>query len=37
VTAQSPTRFSGKSDQGYFAVTLTGNEVLSEEGFEQPF
>lgn len=29
-------RFSGKSEDGYFEVTRTGNKVLSEEGFERP-
>lgn len=31
-----PDRFAGKSDDGYFSVTRTGNTVLSREGFEQP-
>jgi hypothetical protein len=37
VTGQSLDRFSGKSEDGYFAVTRDGSKVLSEEGFEQPF
>jgi hypothetical protein len=36
VTGQTPQRFSGKSEDGYFAVTRQGTKVLSEEGFEQP-
>ena len=36
MTAESATRFSGKSEDGYFAVTLDGNTVLSKEGFERP-
>lgn len=36
VTTQSAGRFSGKSEDGYFAVTRQGNKVLSEEGFDQP-
>ena len=36
VTAESPDRFSGKSEDGYFAVTRAGNTVLSKEGFERP-
>jgi hypothetical protein len=36
VTAENGDRFSGKSEDGYFAVTRDGNIVLSKEGFEQP-
>jgi len=36
VTAESPDRFSGKSEDGYFTVTRDGKTVLSKEGFEQP-
>jgi hypothetical protein len=36
VTVESADRFSGKSEDGYFAVTRAGNTVLSKEGFEQP-
>jgi hypothetical protein len=36
VTVDSDDRFAGKSEDGYFAVTRTGNTVLSKEGFEQP-
>ncbi len=36
VTTEDATRFSGKSEDGYFAVTLDGNTVLSKEGFERP-
>ncbi|HEY3827525.1 MAG TPA: hypothetical protein VGL82_23390 [Bryobacteraceae bacterium] len=36
VSAESPDRFSGKSEDGYFAVTRDGKTVLSKEGFEQP-
>jgi hypothetical protein len=36
VTAESPDRFSGKSEDGYFAVTRDGTTVLSKEGFERP-
>jgi len=37
VTGQSTDRFSGKSEDGYFAVTRDGRTVLSKEGFERPF
>jgi hypothetical protein len=37
VTGQSPTAFTGKSEDGYFSVRREGTKVLSEEGFEQPF
>jgi hypothetical protein len=36
VTAENPALFSGKSEDGYFAVTRDGTTVLSKEGFEQP-
>ncbi len=36
VSEQSADRFAGKSEEGYFLVTRTGNQVLSEEGFAQP-
>jgi hypothetical protein len=36
VTGQEKDRFSGKSEDGYFAVTRDGNTVLSKEGFEHP-
>lgn len=36
VSGENANRFSGKSEDGYFAVTLTGNIVLSKEGFEHP-
>ncbi len=36
VTGQTPLRFSGKSEDGYFAVTRQGTKILSEEGFERP-
>jgi len=36
VTAETPGRFAGKSEDGYFAVTRDGNTVLSKEGFERP-
>jgi len=36
VSRNSTNQFSGKSEDGYFAVTRAGNKVLSEEGFEQP-
>jgi hypothetical protein len=36
VTVSSADRFTGKSEDGYFAVSRDGNKVLSEEGFEQP-
>jgi hypothetical protein len=36
VTSESPDRFSGKSEDGYFTVTRVGNTVLSKEGFERP-
>jgi hypothetical protein len=35
VVKQSADRFSGKSEDGYFAVTRNGKLVLSEEGFSQ--
>jgi len=37
VTLQTPDRFTGKSEDGYFAVTRDDRRVLSEEGFAQPF
>jgi hypothetical protein len=36
VSSQHVDRFSGKSEDGYFALTRDGNKVLSQEGFEQP-
>jgi hypothetical protein len=36
VSAETPDRFSGKSEDGYFSVTREGKTVLSKEGFEQP-
>ncbi|HEX4133726.1 MAG TPA: hypothetical protein VHY84_03815 [Bryobacteraceae bacterium] len=36
VSSEAPDRFSGKSEDGYFAVTRDGKTVLSKEGFEQP-
>src|SRR5579863_1308072 len=36
INADGPERFSGKSEDGYFAVTRSGKTVLSKEGFEQP-
>jgi hypothetical protein len=36
VIVESPDRFSGKSEDGYFTVTREGNTVLSKEGFERP-
>jgi hypothetical protein len=36
VTTESPDRFAGKSEDGYFAVARSGNTVLSKEGFERP-
>jgi hypothetical protein len=36
VTGQSGSRFSGKSEDGYFEVTRDRTRVLSEEGFAQP-
>jgi hypothetical protein len=36
VSADSAERFSGKSEDGYFAVTRSGKTVLSKEGFERP-
>jgi hypothetical protein len=36
VTSQSPARFAGKSEDGYFAVTRDSKRVLSEEGFAHP-
>jgi hypothetical protein len=36
VSSKGPNRFSGKSEDGYFALTREGNRVLSREGFEQP-
>lgn len=34
--AETPTRFAGCSEDGYFAVTLQGNRVLSLEGAANP-
>jgi hypothetical protein len=36
VIGQTGSRFAGKSEDGYFAVTREGKRVLSEEGFEHP-
>lgn len=36
VSEQSADRFAGKSEEGYFLVTLGGKQVVSEEGFAQP-
>jgi hypothetical protein len=36
VTGKTPERFTGKSEDGYFAVIRDGNKVLSKEGFESP-
>jgi hypothetical protein len=36
VTGQSPTAFTGKSEDGYFSVRREGTKVVSEEGFERP-
>ncbi len=36
VTAQSPGKFEGKSEDGYFKVVRDGTRILSEEGFENP-
>jgi hypothetical protein len=36
VTGRTTARFSGHSEDGYFAVTRDGNKVLSEEGFAKP-
>lgn len=33
---ESATRVSGKSEDGYFQLTVSGTEVLSQEGFPQP-
>ena len=37
VTTQDAGRFQGKSEEGYFRVTLEGTRVTAQEGFEQPF
>ena len=36
IKSNSADRVSGKSEDGYFAVTRNGKTVLSEEGFAQP-
>jgi len=36
VSAQTPSNFSGRSEDGYFSVTVEGNKVQSREGFDQP-
>lgn len=36
LTSQDPTHYSGRSEDGYFAVTRTGTRVLSKEGFAEP-
>jgi hypothetical protein len=35
--SESPNLFQGKSEEGYFRVTLKGTRVTAEEGFAQPF
>ncbi len=35
-TKEDATHLAGHSEDGYFAVTLTGAQVLSKEGFAQP-
>jgi hypothetical protein len=35
IADQSASRFSGKSEDGYFLVTRDGKRVLSEEGFAE--
>jgi len=34
--ADTPNRFSGRSEDGYFLVTLAGAQVLSREGSSNP-
>jgi hypothetical protein len=36
VGVQDPAQFSGKSEDGYFAVVRDGARVLSREGFTAP-
>jgi hypothetical protein len=36
VTSQEPTKIAGRSEDGYFSVTLNGTHVLSKEGFATP-
>ena len=36
VTLQNATKFSGKSEDGYFSLELKGTKVQSEEGFAEP-
>jgi hypothetical protein len=36
VTLQDATKFSGKSEDGYFSVELKGTKVQSAEGFAEP-
>jgi len=35
-TKEDATHLTGRSEDGYFAVTLTGARVLSQEGFAEP-
>jgi hypothetical protein len=37
VSAESANLFQGKSEDGYFRVTLKGTRVTAQEGFAQPF
>jgi hypothetical protein len=36
ITSQDADRISGKSEDGYFALTRKGAQILSEEGFARP-
>jgi hypothetical protein len=36
-TTESANLFEGKSEDGYFRVTLRGTRVTAEEGFQRPF
>jgi hypothetical protein len=36
-TTESANLFQGKSEDGYFRVTLKGTRVTAEEGFQRPF
>ncbi len=36
VTLQNATKFSGKSEDGYFSLELKGTKVQTEEGFAEP-
>ena len=36
VTSEDAARFTGKSEDGYFAVVRDGAHILSQEGFNAP-